>query len=87
MNEEVIKGFRAGIAAIRGARDECETIAVYLENLIGIYAGSPEAANEAFPEYMNIIGDELNHTLRFIFNVFVPLTDIEPDTDGIGGDA
>ena len=29
MDEKTIKNFRAGIAAIRGARDECETVAEY----------------------------------------------------------
>ena len=83
MNEETIKKYKAGIAAIRGARDECETIAEYLERLIGTYEVSPEEAQQALAQYENIIKDEMNHALRFIFNVFVPVTGIEPDTDGI----
>lgn len=83
MNEETIKRYKAGIDAIRGARDECETIAEYLERLIETYNVSPELAEQALEQYMNIIGDELNHALRFIFNVFVPATGIEPDMDGL----
>ena len=86
MNEETVKKFKAGIDAIRGARDECDTIAEYLVRLIETYNVSPEAAEAALPQYMNIIKDEMNHCLRFIFNVFVPITDIEPDTDGIEED-
>lgn len=85
MNEETVKQFKVGIDAIRGARDECETIAEYLERLIETYNVSPEAAKVALPQYMNIIKDELNHALRFVFNVFVPITDIEPDMDGLEG--
>lgn len=83
MNEETIKRYKAGIDAIRGARDECDTVAEYLERLIETYNVSPELAEQALKQYMNIIGDELNHALRFIFNVFVPATGIEPDTDGL----
>lgn len=83
MNEETVRKFKAGIDAIRGARDECDTIADYLERLIATYAASPEAAEVALPQYMNIIKDEMNHALRFMLNVFVPVTGIEPDFDGI----
>jgi len=86
MNEEELKAYEAGIKAIRGAKDECETIAVYLTDLIAIGRDSPESAEAALPQYMNIIKDEMNHCLRFIFNVFVPVTGIEPDTDGIEED-
>lgn len=84
MTEEERKAYEAGIKAIRGAKDECETIAVYLEDLMAIGRDSPEAYKTALPQYMNIMQDELNHTLRFIFNVFVPVTGIQTDTDGIG---
>lgn len=83
MNEETIRAFKAGIDAIRGARDECQTVAEYLERLIQTYDASPPAAETALPQYMNIMKDELNHALRFIFNVFVPVTGIEPDMDGL----
>ncbi len=83
MNEETVKRYKAGIAAIRGARDECETIADYLGRLIETYEVSPEEAEKALPQYENIIKDEMNHALRFIFNVFVPATGIEPDADGL----
>ena len=83
MDDTTIKNFRAGVAAIRGARDECETVAEYLERLIATYEDSPPDAEIALPQYMNIIKDELNHALRFIFNVFVPVTGLEPDTDGL----
>ena len=83
MNEETIKRFKAGIDAIKGARDECATIADYLERLIATYEVSPSEAEKALPQYLNIIEDEMNHALRFIFNVFVPITGIEPDTDGL----
>lgn len=83
MNEETIRAYKAGIDAIMGARDECETIADYLQRLIEIYEASPQAAEVALPQYMNIIRDEMNHALRFMLNVFVPVTGIEPDFDGI----
>lgn len=86
MTEEKLKAYEAGIKAIRGAKDECETIAVDLADLVAMGRESPEAYQTALPQYMNIIKDELNHALRFIFNVFVPITGIEPDTDGLGGD-
>ena len=83
MDEETLKRFKVGIDAMRGARDECETAAEYLERLIESYAASPAETAVALPQYLNIIKDELNHALRFILNVFVPVTGIEPDTDGI----
>lgn len=83
MDEQTIRNFRAGIDAIRGARDECQTIAEYLERLIQTYDASPPDAEIALAQYMNIIQDELNHALRFIFNVFVPITGIDPDMDGL----
>lgn len=83
MNEETVRAFKAGIDAIRGARDECETIADYLQRLVETYDASPQAAEVALPQYMNIIKDELNHALRFMLNVFVPVTGITPDLDGI----
>ena len=83
MSEEERKAYEAGIRAIRGAKDECETIAVYLTDLIAIGSDSQQAYETALPQYMNIIRDELNHALRFIFNVFTPVTGLEPDTDGI----
>ncbi len=86
MDEESVKQFKVGIDAIRGARDECETIAEYLERLIASYAVSPAETQAALPQYLNIIKDEMNHCLRFIFNVFVPVTGIEPDTDGLEGE-
>lgn len=82
MNDQ-IKNYKVAIDAIKGARDECQTIADYLERLIASYEISPDAARLAAPQYMNIIKDEMNHALRFIFNVFVPVTGIEPDTDGL----
>lgn len=85
MDEETRKNFEAAIKAIRGARDECETIAAYLADLLAIAADSQSAFEKALPQYENIVSDELNHALRFIFNVFVPLTGIEPDTDGLEG--
>lgn len=83
MDEETLKRFKVGIDAMRGARDECETVAEYLERLIESYAASPAETAVALSQYLNIIKDELNHALRFILNVFVPVTGIEPDTDGI----
>ncbi len=83
MNEETVRAFKAGIDAIRGARDECETIADYLQRLVETYDASPQAAEVALPQYMNIIKDEMNHALRFMLNVFVPVTGITPDLDGI----
>ncbi|MDE6398995.1 MAG: hypothetical protein K2L51_06715 [Clostridiales bacterium] len=83
MNEETVRAFKAGIDAIKGARDECETVADYLGRLIETYDASPQAAEVALPQYMNIIRDELNHALRFMLNVFVPVTGIEPEFDGI----
>lgn len=83
MNEETVRAFKAGIDAIKGARDECETIADYLQRLVETYDASPQAAEMALPQYMNIIKDEMNHALRFMFNVFVPVTGITPDLDGI----
>lgn len=83
MNEETVRAFKAGIDAMRGARDECETIADYLQRLVETYDASPQAAEAALPQYMNIIKDEMNHALRFMLNVFVPVTGITPDLDGI----
>ncbi len=83
MNEETVRAFKAGIDAIRGARDECGTIADYLQRLVETYDASPQAAEVALPQYMNIIKDEMNHALRFMFNVFVSVTGITPDLDGI----
>lgn len=71
MNEERIKQFKAGIEAMRGAADECNTIVYYLERLIETYAVSPQAAETAEPQYLNIIKDELNHALRFMLNVLI----------------
>lgn len=85
MDEQTIKNHKVAIDAIRGARDECETIAEYLERLDASYVTSPADAAIAEPQYLNIIKDELNHCLRFIFNVFVPVTGIEPDSDGLEG--
>lgn len=84
MDQETVKNYKVAIDAIKGARDECQTIAEYLERLDESYRVSPADAAIAEPQYMNIIKDELNHALRFIFNVFVRVTGIEPDTDGIG---
>lgn len=83
MDNKTIKNFKVAIDAIKGARDECQTIAEYLERLAASYEISPADAAIAEPQYMNIIKDEMNHALRFIFNVFVPVTGIEPDTDGL----
>lgn len=83
MNEEELKAYEVGIKAIRGAKDECETIAVYLTDIVAIGRESPEAYKKALPQYMNIIKDEMNHALRFMLNVFEPITGIEPDLDGI----
>lgn len=85
MNEAEERAYRVGIDAIRGARDECETVAEYLERLIESNRASPTETAAALAQYMNIIKDELNHCLRFIFNVFVPITGIEPDMDGLEG--
>lgn len=84
MDQETIKNYKVAIDAIKGARDECQTIADYLERLDESYKISPKDAAIAEPQYMNIIEDEMNHALRFIFNVFVPVTGIEPDMDGLG---
>lgn len=86
MDKQTTKNFKVAIDAMRGARDECETIAQYLERLDESYRISPKDAELAEPQYKEIIKDEMNHCLRFIFNVVVPITGIEPDTDGIGGD-
>lgn len=83
MTEQTTKNFKVAIDAMRGARDECETIAQYLERLNASYEVSPEDAAIAEPQYLNIIKDEMNHCLRFIFNVVVPITGIEPDMDGL----
>ena len=85
MNEQTARNYKVAIDAMRGARDECETIAQYLERLDESYAVSPADAAIAEPQYKEIIKDEMNHCLRFIFNIVVPLTGIEPDTDGIDG--
>lgn len=85
MDNNTVKNYKVAIDAIKGARDECQTVADYLERLIESYETSPEDAQVAEPQYMNIVKDELNHALRFIFNVFVPVTGIEPDTDGLEG--
>ncbi|MDE7406484.1 MAG: hypothetical protein K2M89_06400 [Clostridiales bacterium] len=86
MDNKTVKNYKVAIDAIRGARDECETIAQYLERLDESYAVSPNDAAIAEPQYMNIIKDEMNHCLRFIFNIVVPITGIEPDMDGLEGD-
>ena len=86
MDNQTVKNHKVAIDAMRGARDECETIAQYLERLDESYRVSPEDAAVAEPQYMNIIKDEMNHCLRFIFNIVVPLTGIEPDMDGLEGD-
>lgn len=83
MDEKTTKNFKVAIDAMRGARDECETIAQYLERLDESYAVSPDDATIAEPQYKNIIKDEMNHCLRFIFNIVVPITGIEPDWDGL----
>ena len=85
MNNKTVKNYKVAIDAMRGARDECETIAQYLERLDESYAVSPEDAAIAEPQYKEIIKDEMNHCLRFIFNIVVPLTGIDPDMDGIDG--
>ena len=84
MDKQTTKNYKVAIDAIKGARDECQTVADYLERLNESYEISPEDAAIAEPQYMNIIKDELNHALRFIFIVFVPVTGIEPDMDGLG---
>lgn len=83
MDNQTVKNYKVAIDAIKGARDECQTIADYLERLDESYKTSPEDAEIAEQQYMNIIKDEMNHALRFIFNIFVPVTGIEPDTDGL----
>lgn len=80
---ETLQNYRAAIEAARAARDECETIAVYLEQLARDIEASPTAFETALPQYRNVIGDEMNHCMRFILNVVAPLTGIEPDMDGI----
>lgn len=85
MDNETVKNYKVAIDAMRGARDECETVAEYLERLDESYRVSPADAEIAAPQYIEIIKDELNHCLRFIFNVFAAVTGIEPDTDGIDG--
>lgn len=84
--ENQIKNHKVAIDGIKGARDECQTIADYLERLDASYEVDPDAAALFEPQYMNIIKDELNHALRFIFNVFVAVTGIEPDLDGLEGE-
>lgn len=86
MDKQTVKNYKVAIDAIKGARDECQTIVDYLERLDESFRVSPEDAAIAEPQYMNIIEDEMNHALRFIFNVFVPVTGIEPDTDGLDGE-
>lgn len=48
------------ILAIRGARDESDTIAEYLARL----AEQPDTS-EIEDEYTEIIGDEFNHIIKF----------------------
>lgn len=48
------------ILAIRGARDEADTIAEYLSRL----AEQPDTS-EIEDEYTEIIGDEFNHIIKF----------------------
>ena len=86
MDKQTVKNYKVAIDAIKGVRDECQTIVDYLERLDESFRVSPEDAAIAEPQYMNIIEDEMNHALRFIFNVFVPVTGIEPDTDGLDGE-
>lgn len=83
MNEEEIRNLKAGVEAMRGAADECNTIVYYLERLIATYDTSPPDAELAKLQYYEIVKDELNHALRFIFTIFVPLTGIEPETEGL----
>ena len=85
MDNQTTKNFKVAIDAIKSAADECTTIADYLERLNASYEVSPADAEKAEPQYLNVIKDELNHCLRFIFNVFVTITGIEPDTDGLEG--
>ncbi len=84
MDKQTTKNFKVTIDAMCGARDECETIAQYFERLDESYAVSPDDAAIAEPQFLEIIKNKMNHCLRFIFNLAVPITGIEPDTDGIG---
>lgn len=83
MTKEQINKLKAAVEGMRGAADECQTIVYYIERLIATNDDSPEAAEEVKPQYEEIVKDELNHALRFIFNVFVKLSGIEPDMDGL----
>lgn len=83
MEEKELRNLQAGVEAIRGAADEANTIAFYIERLIATAAQTPEGAEEVKGQYFEIVKDELNHLLRFVLNVFVPLTGIEPDMDGL----
>lgn len=69
---------KTAIEAMRSARDECETVAVYLERMT-----DPQTGEAVQAQYREVIADELNHVLRFIFNIVVPLTGVEPSVDGI----
>ena len=69
---------KIAIDAIRSARDECETVAVYLERMV-----ESDTEDAAKAQYREIIADELNHALRFIFNIVVPITGITPDAGGL----
>lgn len=53
------------INAIRGAADEANTIAEYLNRLIDRGEAATEEAENEIEVYSEIISDELNHIIKF----------------------
>lgn len=53
------------INAIRGAADEANTIAEYLNRLIDRGEATTEEAENEIEVYSEIISDELNHIIKF----------------------
>lgn len=78
----------AAIQNIRGAVDEAQTIITYSEQINFIAENNPAALTSVLENYAEILGDELNHLIRFAFK-YAELTEVKIAEDGLegGGDA
>ena len=80
MDEQTMGLYEVAANAAKSAAEECTTIQEYTERIVGAARVGDESAISAYRE---VIGDELNHALKFLLLVYCKITGIEPDTDGL----
>ena len=80
MDEQTMALYEVAAQAAKSASEECTTIQDYTERIITAARTGDE---NAVAQYREVIGDELNHALKFLLLVYSNITGIEPDTDGL----